>query len=290
MSLSQALWLSLAAAFSGSISALLAKYVLRFAETRHYLTVNFTIIFVMLIPLAPFNFALQWSVPALLTLGLASSIDGLGNFYYFRAFEQTDAGTASALLSLGPIFTLALAPLFPTLMNSPLKATNLMGILVTVSGVVVLNQAIRHRHLAQKREVAPRRKLFAPLMASLLFGSNVYLVKYILNTGIANPFTYYFVRLFIVAVMSYAVWRPNLHWVTPRRVGVIAGRATFVIAKWLIYLYAVDLGNPALVKSVSEVSPLFVVILSAIFLNERLTRHKVLGVLLIIGGLWLIAV
>lgn len=290
MSLSQALWLSLASAFSGAISALLAKYVLRFAETRRYLTVNFIILFVLLIPLAPFNFALQWTVPALLLMLLASCIDGLGNFYYFRAFEQTDAGTASALLSLGPIFTLALALLFPTLLSAPLNLANLAGVLVTVGGVIVLNQALRNHREAQTPAAPLHRRLFAPLMSSLLFGLNVYLVKHILNAGIANPFTYYFVRLFIVAVMSYFAWRPDLSWVTLPRLGVIAGRAVFVIAKWLIYLHAVDLGNPALVKSASEVSPLFVVGLSALFLNERLTRDKFLGILLIIGGLWLIAV
>ena len=54
--LSTPLLLGIISALFGACSCILAKVVLRYAPVHDYLSLNFTIIFVLLLPLAPFAF------------------------------------------------------------------------------------------------------------------------------------------------------------------------------------------------------------------------------------------
>lgn len=284
-----ALLLGLTSALAAAIANIAAKVVLKFAGARDYLSLNFALLFVLLLPAAPFFFQLSPTLPAITALVAASVIDGAANYFYFRAFELADAGTASALLSTSPLFTLLLAPLVSRWLPTQITALNGLGVVVTVAGIAVLNLELRRNRDAPGSRL-PWKRVGFPLLTALLFGANVYLVKGILNQGYANPFTYYFVRAPIIALLTALLLRPRLGWITPRALGLMAGRAVFVIAKWLTFLVAVGMGNPVIVNAVSEVTPLFVLLLALLFLRETLTRPKVWGAVLIVGGLALLAV
>lgn len=284
-----ALSLSLLSAFSGALAALLTKRTLRFAPTRDYLSVNFAVLFVLLLPFAPWLFALNLTPGAVALLLLTALIDVPANYFYFRAFEVLDAGPASVLLSLAPLFALAVAPLAG--MAGALDVAVVGGILLTVAGVTILNRATKSTSdsIPATRRAGHIRFLI-PLASSALFGVNVYLVKYILSSDVTNPYTFYLIRTLIIAILSHLLWRPALGWVTPCALIAVAGRGIFVVGKWLLFLYAVAQGAPALVQTAGEVTPLFVVILAALFLKEPLTHAKLFGAALVVAGLWLIAV
>jgi drug/metabolite transporter (DMT)-like permease len=307
--------LSLSAALCTAISRTLTKYVLRYADTQNYLSVNFAVLFALLAPFAPFAFELhtlkKWhGIPvALLMLFLASAFDFIANYYYFKAFEIEDASTVSALLSLGPLFTLLASPIAIHVIPGAPDLTRLMvwdigGTLLIVAGVGTLNRQLRatrrqdtpaqtqieHSPEAVFRHEAAFRRLLVPLAASCLLGINAYTVKYIFSQAFMNPYTYYFLRLGLVATMAHLVFRPSLAWVNAASLATIAGRGIFVVLQWMAMLTALARGNPTIVKAVSEISPLFVIGLSMILLKEKITRDKVVGACLIIGGLLLIAV
>lgn len=286
------LLLGLASALAAAIANVAAKVVLNLATTRDYLSLNFALLFVLLLPAAPFFFQLSPTLPAITALVAASVIDGAANYFYFRAFELAEAGTASALLSTSPLFTLLLAPLMCRWLPTQVTVWNGLGVVITVAGIAVLNLELRRNQgaVGSRSPRPPWQQAMFPLLTALLFGANVYLVKVILNQGYANPFTYYFVRAPIIALLTALLLRPRLGWITPRALGLMAGRAVFVIAKWLTFLVAVGLGNPVIVNAVSEVTPLFVLFLALIFLKETLTRPKVGGAVLIVGGLALLAI
>lgn len=286
------LLLGLTSALAAAIANVAAKVVLNLATTRDYLSLNFALLFVLLLPAAPFFFQLSPTLPAITALVAASVIDGAANYFYFRAFELTEAGTASALLSTSPLFTLLLAPLVSRWLPTQVTVWNGLGVVITVAGIAALNLELRRSQGAVgcRPPRPPWQRAVFPLLTALLFGANVYLVKVILNQGYANPFTYYFVRAPIIALLTALLLRPRLGWITPRALGLMTGRAVFVIAKWLTFLVAVELGNPVIVNAVSEVTPLFVLLLALLFLKETLTRPKVGGAVLIVGGLALLAI
>jgi drug/metabolite transporter (DMT)-like permease len=304
--MSAILLLSLSAALSTAISRTLTKYVLRYADTKNYLSVNFAVLFALLVPFAPFAFELQLMPSALVALFIASTFDFIANYYYFKAFEIEEASTVSALLSLGPLFTLLASPLavhvIPGTQDfTPLRIWDIGGTLLIVAGISTLNRQLRATHQSispakTRTEGSPpdyhakHHRLLIPLVASCLLGLNAYTVKYIFTQAFMNPYTYYLLRLGLVAIMAHLVFRPKLTWVNRASLATIAGRGVFVVLQWMAMLTALEQGNPTIVKAVSEISPLFVMGLSMIFLKEKITRDKVVGACLIIGGLFLIAV
>ncbi len=284
-----AILLSLGAAFANALSRTLTKYVLRYADTRNYLSVNFTILFALLLPFAPFFLKIQVTPLALALLLGASLFDLVANYFYFRAFEIGDAGTVSALLSLGPLFTLLISPLAAWFVPLSLNIWDIVGTAFIVAGIALLNRELRAPVEATTNEQTNTRRLLIPLAASFLLGINAYPIKYIFTRGFMNPFTYYFLRLGIIALSAHIIFRPTLAWVNRRALSVIAGRGIFVVIQWLTILTALQIGDPPIVKAVSEVSPLFVILLSLVFLKEPPTRDKIVGASLIMGGLFLIA-
>ncbi len=257
-----------------------------FAKARDYIAVNFAIIFLLQIPFAPFFFSIQLTFVSVLLVLAASLVDGLANLFYFKSFEINDSVTASIFLSLSPLFTLLLLPLIEFGENQ-FSRTDMLGVLVIVLGIIILNWEMQ-KGSGKKYQRKSIVAILVPILASLLFGTNIYLIKYILNQGIANSYTYYFVRAFIISILMFITLRPTLGWITSKRLGIAAGRSTLVIAQWMFMLYALQLGNPVIVKAVSDTSPLFVIVLAGLFLKEKFTSLKVVGAIIVIGGLILL--
>ncbi len=280
--------LSLVSALFGALNNILAKYVMGFARPKDYISVNFAVIFALMIPFAPFFFQLTPTPRAIILVIIASIVDSAANYFYFKSFEMTDASTASALLSLSPLFAMLILPLLRSFSLAYLKPLDIVGICAVVAGVIVLNMRIAH----SKPQTAPHgvsKELLIPLCSSFFFGINVYLIKYILTARFVNPATYYFIRAFIIMLLMFLVLRPQFDWVNGERILIVSGRAVFVIGKWILLLYAVSLGNPPVVKAVSEVTPLFVLFLSFVFLSETIDRYKILGSASIVAGVVLIS-
>lgn len=286
-----ALALSLASAVFGALSNVAAKHMMGLCATRDFLSVNFAILFVTLLPFAPIAFKIKTTPLGIGAILLASLVDAWANYFYFRSFEMNDAATASGLLSVAPLFTLLLMLALPNLGSSGLTIGVGLGVATITAGVVLLNQGTARSKEpgAADGGSGKARRVWLPIAAAALFGGNTLLLKYILSEGIANPYSYYLLRAAIISLVMYVVLRPRLSWVSLRAIGMTFGRGIFVIAQWLLMLYALALGSAAVVKAVSETTPLFVLMLSPALLRERLDARKVFGVVLIICGLVAIA-
>lgn len=282
------LLLGTCSAFFGAITNVLAKKVVGFAGTRDYISINFITIFLLILPLAPFLFMLDRSLLGIFLVVLAALMDGIANYLYFRAFEITDTVIASSLLSLSPLFTLAVLPLIDP-QNTALNLFSITGILAIVAGVIILNLEPWQPAARRTPGNFNSRKIIFPLLSSLIFGVNIYLIKYIFTQNFTNPYTYYLLRALIIASASFFLFKPGLSWVNWKNIRTIAGRAIAVIGKWMLLLYAIDFGNPPIIKTLSETSSLFVIPLAVIFLKEKIDRRKIGGALLTLIGLLLIA-
>jgi transporter family protein len=68
----------------------------------------------------------------------------------------------------------------------------------------------------------------------------------------------------------------------------LSGLATGL--SWLCYFHALKVGPVSRVAPIDKLSVALVIVLSAVFLGERLSGHKALGTLLIVAGAIVIAV
>ena len=88
-----------------------------------------------------------------------------------------------------------------------------------------------------------------------------------------------------MALLTGVVLRPKLGWLSRLRVVKLGGRLAFVIAQWLLLLAALQRGNPAVVKTLADTSPLFVVPLAGAVLGEKVGLRQALGATLTVAGM-----
>ena len=285
-----AILLGLTSALFYALANLLAKYVMGFSTARNFISVTFGMIVVFLLPFTPFFFIIKLSPFSLLFIFIATIIDTAGNYFYFSTFEISDVSTATTFLALSPLFTLLTLPLANTWLHVHLTAINMLGAAIIVAGILILSVNINRLSKSQTttRKLS-LRQVIMPITSSLLFGSNVILVKYIFTEQFTTPFSYYFIRAIVICLISALIFRPNLSWVTKPRLLVTSGRVVIVIVQGLLSYYALSLGNPATTKAASETTPLFVLLISLIFLKESFSFKKATGALMIVAGLILVS-
>lgn len=88
-----------------AVASILARVLLKNLESKDILGLNFLIMAGSLLILSPFFYQFTFTVSNILLIILISSIDTLGNYYYFKTFEKTEASIATPMLSLAPGFT-----------------------------------------------------------------------------------------------------------------------------------------------------------------------------------------
>lgn len=278
--------LAIFSAISGAVANLLARTVTRFAPTRDVLAINFGLMFLILLPAAPFFLRLDWRLVSVGTLLAAAGIDLAANYFYFRSFEELDAITASSVLSLSPAVSLFFVPLFR--IGSDIPAYGFAGIILVSGGLVILSREARNHGESAAGKAG--RAIWLPLAAALLYGFNVFVIKVLFDHGWTNPYTYYLLRAFLIAAVWFALFKPDHRWLTRRALLVTSARLTVVIAQWMALLAALALGHPAGVKALADSSPLFVLILNFFLTGEKINVRQALGALVILAGMSLIAV
>jgi drug/metabolite transporter (DMT)-like permease len=277
--------LAVLSALAGAIANLLARKVTRFAPARDYLAVNFGLMFLILLPAAPFFWQLELSLKAAATLTAAALIDLAANYFYFRSFEELDTVTVSSILSLSPAIALFFVPLFHMGQDIPMYGFG--GILLVSVGLVILSRGAGRG--AGATSIKAARAVWLPLTAALFYGMNVFVIKLLFQNGWTNPFTYYLLRALLIAVIWYVAFRPDHRWLNRGAIWFTAGRLVIVIAQWMMLLGALELGNPAGVKALADSSPLFVLALSSLVTGERIRPGQALGALVILVGMSLVA-
>ena len=262
---------------------------MRRVAPRDYIPVNFMLMAVMMLPGVPFFWHFEGGWLTLAILAGTVLLDTLGNFLYFRAFEINNAATASALLSLSPLFTLLISGL--AAFDDTPGWIGILAVLLIVAGVVVLQREMAAGDAAtDPARRAHGVRLLAPLGAALIFGATILPIKYLLSDQRINPYTFYFLRGPMIALLAQLFFRPDYHWLTRSNLPLTIGRAGIVLAQWLLLLYALQGGNPAAIKAISDASPLFVLLFGGLFLQEKITRLKAAGVIAIVTGLILLVI
>ncbi|GAP15525.1 predicted membrane protein [Longilinea arvoryzae] len=280
--------LGLSSALLGAGANLAARSLMQRISPRDFIPVNFMLMALMMLPGVPFFWHFEGGWLTVAILGGTVLLDTLGNFLYFRAFEINNAATASALLSLSPLFTLLLSGLV-AFTPSP-GWMDALAVLLIVAGTVVLQREMAAADAAADPARGTRfMRLLAPLGAALIFGATILPIKYLLGNRLLNPYTFYFLRAPLIALLAQLFFRPDYRWLTRSTLPLTAGRAVIVLAQWLLLLYALQGGKPATVKAVSDASPLFVLLAGSLFLHEKITRRKAAGVLGVVIGLALLA-
>lgn len=275
--------MAILSAGAGGIAALLARRMMRLAPTREMISVNFGMIFLMLLPTAPFFWYFKFSWLAVVLFLIAVLIDVAANIFYYLTFEKLPAVTASAVMALSPLAALALQPWLTP--GFRLSLVNVLGIILVVCGLILLSRGSPNSGKPGPGVEVKTRHLAYPLLAAMLFGVNVFPVRMLIANQWTNPYSFYLLRALLITVLTGLALRPQLGWLSRLRAAKIGGRLLFVITQWLLLLTALEKGSPAVVKTLADTSPLFVLALSGAVLGEKVNRWQALGALLTVTGM-----
>jgi len=205
-----------------------------------------------------------------------------GRLLRFYAIDKVGASVASALNNLFPFVSTALAIL---LLGEQVTAAILTGTAVIVGGTVLLSlsgsqMGFRPAHLA------------LPLLSATCFGVVQILRKLGLSTMSPVPGFAINVTTALVAFTLFLAVSGNL-----RAIACPGRSAAYFVAAGIaenlgvfLILIALGLGTVSVVTPLAATAPIFVLVLSPLFLRgvERLTWRVVVGTLLIVFGVYLI--
>ena len=223
---------------------------------------------------------------ALLVGGLLIGM-AMGETMYLAAIKEIDVSRTMSLSGAVPLSTLFFEW---ALLQIPFSRRFFFGICLVAVGVIFLSSRTRHSAGEPPGRLALGVSL--ALLACVLWG----LTTVMLKPAIAHMTS---VQANSVRVpFTAAVLFLTRAWTGPvMRVREIDRRALFVVAASgvvavgggsLFYVMAIDRIGPAKMSTLGSVSPVMGMLLSVVFLKERLTLRLVAGVAFCTAGVWMV--
>ncbi|WP_339383477.1 DMT family transporter [Oculatella sp. LEGE 06141] len=226
---------------------------------------------------------------ALLLLSGAIGI-GVGDTAFFESLNCLGARRSLLLEALSPPLAALLALVF---LGEQLSVSAWMGIGLTIAGVVWV--VVERTPETLKGTSRPLRGISFGLLAALGQASGAVMSRAALATTEVSPLWSTLARL-IAGVVMLGLWigvrRQSWQWFQPlqsvRMVSILIGASFFstYLAIWLQQT-ALKYAATGIAQSLSATSPLFVLPV-AIWLGDRVSIRAIVGVLVALGGVWLL--
>ena len=214
--------------------------------------------------------------------------------FYFLGIQRIGVTRAAPIKGSAPIFALIFAV---GILGERLAAVQYLGIALVVGGVLTISSegwssrrvaAGAAQGAADGRQPAQIDYLF-PLLAGVAAGGASILFKIgiqkmpspLVGAWVGNLVglpLFPFVALLFPKEQRYRVSRPAFPWL------LVTG--AFVVGAMYTLILALSLGQVAIIFTLAQTSPLFVLALSMLFFRqlERVTPRVVLGAVLTVGG------
>ena len=262
-------------AIFAAIASVLARVLLKDIPAKKILAVNFFTMAATLLVLSPlfYKFIFSWQSIGLVVL--IAAIDTLANYFYFKTFEKTEASVAVPLLSLAPVITFLFSAIFlgefPSLFS-------VVGALVIIGLIIFISADWKQW---SKFNTAT---LYPALASAFLFGVSAIPSKYLLSTLEAtNAPTLYMLRAALIALFALLFFKESFSSFDLKTYRFIFIRGLFVIGQWVLLYYALTLGSAGVAVTLGNITPVFVLFLSLIFLRENFNWKKALAALAILA-------
>lgn len=233
----------------------------------------------------------QFSATAAFWLLLSGVIGiGLGDTAYFKAINGLGARRALLMESLAPPLTAVIALIF---LNEQLSAIAWAGICLTLLGVAwVISERVPAKDAASPNL---GQGIFWGLLAALGQASGAVMSRGVLADTVIDPLWSGLLRIgagllvLVVLMAGKGHLGPQLQPLRSRQVFPVVFIAAFLGTYLAIWLQQISFKyTPAgIAQALLATSPLFVLPI-AVALGDRVTGRAVLGVLVAIGGIWLL--
>ena len=220
--------------------------------------------------------------------------------FFYIGVQRIGAARAATIKSAAPVYAVICAVVFLGERPGVLQFFGIVAVIVGVLTIVSESEtgtppdadprSAEHPRTPAKRSRGRNFDLLFPLLAGVCTGLAAVLYKFgfaRLDSPLLAAWTGATVALFILPLIALLFPKPARYRIGARRAWMwvtLAGLAT----AGAIYcrVLSIDLGDVSIVFTLIQTSPLFVVIISAVFLREleRVTRQVVFGAVLTVTG------
>jgi len=275
-------WLAiLSGALYGTLG-LFGVYLLQAGlEINEFLFWRFLLAVVVLVPFL--NTKQHWrdivSKKGLLTIGISSIFYASATSFYFFAIKYIGSGLAMVLFYCYPIFVVLLDWLYGK--NAP-SSVILKGLAIVLVGVLFLSDP-SNWHLSLE---GIGWGLFCAFAFGVYFYSSQRAIKSLLVlSGTFCICLGNFIVFSLLVAYKGTVHLPTTAWV----IGNISGLAILatVLPIYLVYV-AMRTINSTKASILSVFEPIVTIILGIIFLQEKITIAQYIGVIIILGGVFIV--
>lgn len=267
--------IAIMSALLGAVATVLARTLLKDLNSKDILSINFFTMGIILLLLSPFFYHFEATFIAVSLVLLVALIDTAANYYFFKTFEQTEASVASPLLSLAPIFAFIFSWFF---LNDVLAFRSL--ILSFLILVLIIIFSIDFNNISAFKNFT----FWPAIISSFLFGLSSVPSKYLLSTLHAiNAPTLYMFRAGFIAIFSILLFNFSINKISTKQYRVIFFRGLVVISQWILLYRAMSIGSVGVAVTLGNITPVFVFILSVLFLKEKPSYRKLICAFLILA-------
>lgn len=213
---------------------------------------------------------------------------GIARLVSYKGIEKLGASVSTPLMGMETVFSFILAILFLGERTTP-------RVILGASLIVLGSLTLTKKDLRYINPVSGRNQkvyVLFPIFASFLYGTSIFLRKFgLIQTAspIIGAFITSCTSLITLQIFFYKSVKRVKSFCNERRrltFFLLSGMCTSLA--WLFLFYALSIGEVVVVSPIVSSYPLFTLLLSPLFIgrSERITCGKVIGVLLIIAGIW----
>lgn len=264
----------LVAACLWAVANILAKVLLRWLNTKEIFSINFFIMAAILLLISPIFY---YFIPSFLSIGLVllvAIIDTGANYYYFEALKHNDTSQITPVLSLSPIFTFLLSWFF---------IFEKINVITYVLCIIMLILIVLFSTNIQSVKKIKFSNIKWAILSSILFGISAIPAKYLLTTLWAiNAPTLYLFRAALIWFFAFFVFNFTLPRLSLKQYKFIGARGVIVIIQWVLFYYSITKIPVGVGNTLFSTTPIFVFILSLLFLHEKFTVKKIITSILIV--------
>ncbi|MFT5088624.1 MAG: DME family drug/metabolite transporter [Planctomycetota bacterium] len=215
---------------------------------------------------------------AALSLGVA-----LGDTLYLIAIKEIGVSRTMALTGTFPLTTLFWQTV---LLDAPFNPSLVLGSLLVVGGLFFLSRSGG----GDARPVRLQLGMALSLIAALCWGFSATLLKPAtvhMSSIQANAMRMPLIALLVFVVRVLPSGNETLRGIRARSLLIVGGTGLLGMGLGAyLFIYAITQANPAKVVTLTASSPLFGMLLAAIFLKEKITPQIALGMLLCLAGVY----
>lgn len=268
--------LAMGSAIFASFANILASTLLKNIKSQHLIGINFLTMGISLLLVSPAFYFFDYTPIALTLLIVIGLVDTLGNYFYFKAFENSEVSVITPVLSLAPAVTFIFGWIF---LDDKTSFVTCILALMLVASIIVLSS-----DFSEIKKAKSTSNILPAFLSSILFGFSAIPAKYLLKTlEVINAPTLYMFRSGYIALFSLVLFGFPIVEIKAKQYRTIFFRGLIVIAQWVLLYLAIAKGNVGVAVTLASTTPVFVFFIAAIFLHEKVTYKKAIASFLIIA-------